>query len=139
MKLSDYSIKHPAVITILLIVLLVFGVIAATGLTKDMIAEINIPTLLVITSWPGVGPGDVEADVTDVLEAELGTLEGLNQMTSISRNSISLITLELNFGESAGEKLPDVREKINQVASQLPSDLPGPPRIVQYSTSSCQL
>ncbi|MBI9101909.1 MAG: efflux RND transporter permease subunit [Spirochaetales bacterium] len=136
MRISDYAIKHPAVITILVFVLIVFGLLSTANLSKSMIADINIPTLMVVTSSPGVGPLDMESEVTEVLEEELGTLEGLKQMTSVSKNSISMITLELNYGESSDEKLSDVREKINNVAADLPEDLSGPPMIFQFSSSA---
>ncbi len=136
MKISDYAIKHPAVITILLIALFVFGILSALNLNKDMIADINIPTVVVVTGYPGVGPEDIERDVTDPLEEELGTLEGLRQMKSSSKNSLSTITLELNFGESAEEKIPEIREKINNVAGDLPEGISGPPRLIKLSSSA---
>jgi HAE1 family hydrophobic/amphiphilic exporter-1 len=118
-----------------LIVLLVFGIIAAAGLRRNLIAEINMPTLVVVTTWPGVGPEDIEKEITDPLEEALGTLENLKEMNSVSRNSVSMITLQLNYGEDTKVRLPDIREKINGVMANLPGDISGPPEIFAYSSS----
>jgi HAE1 family hydrophobic/amphiphilic exporter-1 len=134
-KIADYAIKHPKVILMCLIVLLVFGLIAAFSLNRNLVAEMNMPTLVVVTTWPGVGPEDIEEEITGPLEDALGTLENLKEMNSVSRNSVSMITLELNYGEDAKTRLPDIREKINSVMAELPGDISGPPEIFSYSSS----
>ncbi|QQO10123.1 efflux RND transporter permease subunit [Breznakiella homolactica] len=134
MKIADFSIKHPKIILMVLIVLLVFGVLAAFSLNRNLIANLSLPTVVVVTTWPGVGPADIEREVTDPLEDALGTLTGLKQMTSVSRNSVSIITLELDYNEETDRRIPEIREKINGVTDQLPSDIPAPPSILQYST-----
>ncbi|MDR2757781.1 MAG: efflux RND transporter permease subunit [Spirochaetaceae bacterium] len=135
MKIADYAIKHPKVILMSLIVLLVFGVIAALRLKRSLIADMSLPTLAIVTTWPGVGPADIEREITNPLEDALGTLEGLNRMSSISQTSVSLITLELGYNEDANGKIPDIREKINGVMDELPDDISSPPEIFLYSTS----
>ncbi|MDR2028791.1 MAG: efflux RND transporter permease subunit, partial [Treponema sp.] len=135
MKIADYAIKHPKVILMSLVVLLVFGVIAGLSLNRNLIANMDLPTLVIITTWAGVGPEDIEEEITNPLEDVLGTLEGLKEMDSVSRNSVSLITLSLNYDEDTSERIPDIREKINRAMDQLPDDLEGPPVIFEYSTS----
>ncbi|MDR2029358.1 MAG: efflux RND transporter permease subunit, partial [Treponema sp.] len=135
MKIADYAIRHPKVILMNLIVLLVFGLIALLNLRRSLIADMSLPTLAVVTTWPGVGPEDIEREITNPLEDALGTLEGLTRMSSISQNSASLITLELDYNEDANGKIPDIREKINGVMDELPEDISGPPEIFLYSTS----
>jgi HAE1 family hydrophobic/amphiphilic exporter-1 len=135
MKIADYAIKHPKVILMCLIVLLVFGIIAGLSLRRSLIADMNMPTIVVLTTWPGVGPEDIERELTNPLEDALGTLEGLDEMSSVSRNSVSVITLQLGYDEDTGDRIPDIREKINGVMADLPSDISGPPTIFEYSTS----
>ena len=124
MKIADYSIRHPAVVTMCLIVLLVFGIIAAANLKRNLITNMSLPTLMVVTQWPGVGPEDIETEITNPLEEALGTLEGLKQMSSESRNSVSVIMLELGYGETTGARIPDIREKIIRAMDNLPPELP---------------
>ena len=135
MKISDFAIKHPKVIMMLIIILFVFGLMSAFNLRRSLIADMSMPTLVVITTWPGVGPADIEQEITNPLEEALGTLTGLRLMTSVSRNSVSVIELQLGYDEKAEDRLYEIREKINSAMSQLPDDLPSPPVIFQYSTS----
>ncbi|MCL2805806.1 MAG: efflux RND transporter permease subunit [Treponema sp.] len=135
MKIADFAIKHPKIIIMLLVTLLVFGVMAAFNLRRSLIADMSMPTIVVITTWPGVGPSDIELEITNPLEEALGTLAGLKQMTSVSRNSVSLIELQLSYNEKTQDRLYEIREKINGAMNRLPEGLPAPPAIFQYSTS----
>jgi HAE1 family hydrophobic/amphiphilic exporter-1 len=135
MKIADYAIKHYKVVVMCLIILLVFGLIAGFSLRRSLIADMNMPTVVVVTTWPGVGPEDIERDLTNPLEDALGTLEGLLEMNSVSRNSVSMITLQFGYNESTAMKIPDIREKINGAMAYLPGDISGPPSIFEYSTS----
>ncbi|MDR3138531.1 MAG: efflux RND transporter permease subunit [Treponema sp.] len=135
MRIADYAINHPKVILMCLIILLVFGVAAGFSLRRSLIADMNMPTVLVVSTWPGVGPEDIERDLTNPLEEALGTLEGLRRVSSESRNSLSVVTLELGYNEDINRKIPEIREKINGVMADLPNDISGPPEIFEYSTS----
>jgi len=135
MKISDFAINHPKVIMMLLVILFVFGLMSAFNLRRSLIADMSMPTIVVVTTWPGVGPSDIEIEITNPLENALGTLSGLNLMTSVSRNSVSVIELQLGYNEKAEDRLYEIREKINGALGELPDDLPAPPRILQYSTS----
>jgi len=135
MKISDFAIKHPKIIMMLLIILFVFGIMSVFNLRRSLIADMAMPTLVVITTWPGVGPADIEREITNPLEEALGTLSGLNLMSSTSRNSVSVINLQLGYNEKAEDRLYEIREKINSAMGNLPSDLPSPPSILQFSTA----
>ena len=135
MKIADFAIKHPKVIMMFLIILFVFGIMSVFNLRRSLIADMAMPTLVVITAWPGVGPADIEREITNPLEESLGTLAGLNLMSSTSRNSVSVIELQLSYNENAEDRLYEIREKINSAMNQLPDDLPAPPSIFQYSTA----
>ncbi|MCL2244563.1 MAG: efflux RND transporter permease subunit [Treponema sp.] len=135
MKISDFAIKHPKIIMMLLIILLVFGLMSAFNMRRSLIADMSMPTLVVVTTWPGVGPADIEIQITNPLEDALGTLTGLNEMSSVSRNSVSVIELQLSYNEKAENRLYEIREKINSAMRNLPDDLPAAPGIFQYSTS----
>ena len=63
MKLSDFAIKHPAIITIILIALILFGIISLRDLKQDMLSEIDLPSVLILTVYPGAGPKDIEREI----------------------------------------------------------------------------
>ncbi|MCK5672136.1 MAG: efflux RND transporter permease subunit, partial [Spirochaetales bacterium] len=135
MRITDFAIKHPAVITILLVVILVFGSISLIQLPQDYLADISLPNAAIITVYPGGSPGDIEREITIPLEDELSTISGLDEITSSSFDSISSITLTLAMGQTVDDRLVDIREKINKVLPVLPEGIIGPPSIMKFSSS----
>jgi hydrophobic/amphiphilic exporter-1 (mainly G- bacteria), HAE1 family len=135
MKITDFAIKHPAVITILLVVLLVFGSISLMQLPQDYLADVSLPSALIFTVYPGGSPGDIEREITKPLEDELSTISGLEKITSRSSNSVSSITLTFEMGQTVDDRLVDIREKINNVLPELPDGINGAPSIMKFSSS----
>lgn len=127
MKLADFAIKHPVIITILVVAIVLFGIISLRGLRQDMFGDVSTPTVVVFTVYPGVGPRDIEREVTDVLENELSTLDGVEDISSTSGDSVSIISLDFDWNEDVDVKMPAVREKINNAAGELPEWIAGPP------------
>lgn len=136
MRISDYSVKHPVVIGILLIALILFGILSVQGIRQDFIPGIELPTAVVITTWPGGSPLDVEAELTDPLEKNLSTMDGIKALSSTSMNSISLITIEFNWGENLDLRIPEVREKISTAMEELPPGISGQPQIFRYNSNA---
>ncbi|MBB6479696.1 efflux RND transporter permease subunit [Spirochaeta isovalerica] len=135
MKVSDFAIKHPAIISILLVVLLLFGVMSAIQLPQDYLADISLPTAMILTTYPGGSPGDIEREITKPLEDELSTISGLDEISSVSLNSLSNIILDFEMGQEVSDRLIDIREKINNVLPDLPEGISGSPSIVEFNSS----
>ncbi len=135
MKVSDFAIKHPAIISVLLLVLLVFGIASLMQLPQDYLADINLPNVTIITVYPGGSPSDIEREITRPLEDGLSTISGLDEISSISYNSVSSITLTLDVGQKVSDRLVDIREKINNVLPDLPDGISGDPTIFEFSSS----
>ena len=133
MKPADFAIKHPAIITIILIALILFGIISLRGLKQDMLSEIELPSVLILTVYPGAGPEDIEREITEVLENELTTLEGIKTISSTSGNSNSTISLDFDWGTDIDVKLPEIREKINNVSDRLPDGIDGVPTMLKIT------
>ena len=133
MKISDFSINHPAIITISLVAVVLFGSIALTTLKQDMLAELHMPTIAIFTVYPGAGPEVVERDVTSLLEDEISTLSGVESISSTSRDSTSQIFVEFDWKVELDNKIADLREKINNVLGELPDEIEGPPNMVKIA------
>ncbi len=133
MKTADFSIKHPAIIIILLITALLFGVISLLSLKQDMLSEMSLPTVAIITVYPGVGPEDIEREVTNVLEDEISTLSGIENISSNSQDSSSVVQVEFDWGTDVDTRISELREKINNVLDDLPDGIEGPPVILKLS------
>jgi len=136
MKISDYSIRHPAVITMLIIAVVLFGLISLPGLKQEFIPGISFPQLTVFTVYPGAGPEDVEKEVTEPLEEVFNGIPGVTGLSSTSSDSLSTITLSFDWKIDASDKIPDVREKINGVLGELPEDISGSPSILHISSNA---
>ncbi len=135
MKIADFSIRHPVIITIILAAALVFGSISLVTMKQDLLAQVNMPTLLVVSVYPGAGPADVEKEVTNPLEDEIATLSGISSISSESQNSISIITVSFDWSVDINRKIGDMRERINSAGSNLPDSLEGPPVIFPFTSN----
>ena len=112
MKLVDVSVKRPVGIIILAIALLVLGAVSLNGLALDLLPDIEFPVAAVLTSYPGAGPEEVENLVTRPLEGALATLEGLENLQSISVAGQSIVIVQFKFGTSLDFALLDIRDKV---------------------------
>ena len=85
MKVSKQAIRHPVIIGMLLIVLMGFGFYSFTGQNIEFMSDINLPSIMVLSVYPGAGAEDVEDEVTNILEDEFVTLPNYKSMDSVSR------------------------------------------------------
>jgi len=136
MILSDFSVRHPAIIAILLVGLLVFGVIAGSALNSEMIPPVSLPAAVIVTVYPGAGAKDVERDISRLIENQMSTLPGLSELRSSSSDSFSTVTLEFRADADVREKLPQIRELLNAIADKLPGGIEGAPVIYITEASS---
>ncbi len=136
MRIADFSIKHPAIIAIVLVAVILFGFIALGSLRLELFGDFEMPTLIVITAYPGAGPKDVEREVTSVLEEEIAVLSGVTSLSSSSYDSVSLITIEFDWNTDLADKTSDLRECLTKAASALPDGIQGEPTILKMSATS---
>ena len=123
MFLSDTSVKRPVLASMLSLAIVLFGAIGYTRLSVREYPDIDPPIISVTTILPGANPSVVESAVTDILEEQLSTVEGLRTLTSTSSEQASNITLEFNLGRSVESAAQDVRDKVSRVRGQLPREV----------------
>src|SRR5436309_4141217 len=126
MKLSDLSIRRPVLASMLSLALVLFGAIGYTRLAVREFPDVDPPIVSVSTELPGANPQVVESAVTDILEEELSTVEGLRTLTSSSAEGFSNITLEFNLDRNIEAAAQDVRDKVARVRGRLPEDVEEP-------------
>ncbi|MBQ1983120.1 MAG: efflux RND transporter permease subunit, partial [Spirochaetaceae bacterium] len=126
MNIAKFSVKHPAVIGMILIVLVAFGIISVTGMNIAFMSDISMPEVMVLTIYPGAGAEDVEQDVTNILENDFVTLPNFKNISSSSSNSVSLITISFQDGVNANDQLSEVRHRITQKMKDLPEGIETP-------------
>lgn len=127
MKVSEFSVKHPIIISIFLVVLAVFGFYSVAGMSTEFMVDITMPQAIVMTVYPGASAEDVEQDVTKILEENFVTLPHFKSVESQSYNSLSWITITYADGYDAYDQLVELRNRINQLKSDLPEGIQGDP------------
>ena len=126
MKLSDISIRRPVLASMVSLALVLFGAIGYTRLAVREFPDVDPPIVSVSTELPGANPQVVESAVTDILEEELSTVEGLRTLTSSSAEGFSNITLEFNLERPVEAAAQDVRDKVSRIRGRLPEDVREP-------------
>jgi multidrug efflux pump len=126
MKISDLSIRRPILASMLSLALVLFGVIGYTQLAVREFPDVDAPIVSVSTVLPGANPQVVESAVTDILEEELSTVEGLRTLTSSSGEGVSNISLEFNLERDVEAAAQDTRDKVARIRERLPEDVEEP-------------
>ena len=126
MSVSKYSVKHPTMMLILFLVLTALSVYSATSLPLDLMPEMNIPYVLVSTTYTNASPSEVEDKVTETLESSLSGISGLKHITSTSSKGSSMIMLEFTTDTDMSEATGTIRDRIDMVRSYLPDDADSP-------------
>ncbi len=130
--LSKFSVKKPLTIFVAVIMIIVLGVVSLTGMTPDLLPSLDLPYAVVITTYPGATPEEVEESVTKPLEQAMASLENINSISSTSSDSVSQIMLEFAETANMDAVVPDIRESINGVSGQW-DDMVGTPFILKIN------
>src|SRR6266704_982993 len=123
MKLSEVAIRRPVLASMASAALVLFGVIGYARLSVRELPDIDPPIISVSTTLTGANAQVVETAVTDVLEEELSTIQGLRTLSSSSSEENSQITLEFNLDRPVDVAAQDVRDKVSRVRGRLPVDV----------------
>lgn len=131
------SLRRPVTVSMFVAALVVFGVISYSGLGRDLLPDIAYPSLTVMTRYEGAAPIEVEEFITEKLESSLATVKGKRRLSSISREGISLITIEFEWGHDMQVATLHVREKLDVARFQggFPEDADRP-NILRWDPSA---
>ncbi|MCI0706838.1 MAG: efflux RND transporter permease subunit [Ignavibacteriae bacterium] len=126
MKLSHISIQRPVFATVMSLAILLFGIISFLRLPVREYPDIDPPIISVVTLYRGASPSVVETEITNVLEEQFATLEGVKTMTSSSREEGSVITIEFELNRNVDEAANDVRDRVSRVRGTMPREIEDP-------------
>ncbi len=126
MGLPSLSVRRPVAVLMGLLALLLFGLWSLPRLDIDLLPRIDPPAISVITYYPGANARDVESNVTKVIEDRLSIVSNLDRITSLSKDSLSVVTCRFKWGTDLGEAANDVREKLDIAKFYLPKDIENP-------------
>ena len=126
MQLPQISIRRPVLTVMMSLALVLFGAIGLVRLPVRELPNIDPPIVNVQTVFPGANASVVETEVTERLEEELNSIEGIKTMTSESKEQVSNITIEFNLARPIDLCAQDVRDRVARVRGKLPDDIDEP-------------
>jgi HAE1 family hydrophobic/amphiphilic exporter-1 len=125
-QLAALCVKRPVFATVLILVLVVFGISGYSKLGVDRFPKVDFPVVTVTTRQPGSAPEEIETEITDKIEEAVNTVNGIDELRSISSEGISQVFVTFLLEKDIDVAAQDIRDKINGVLPQLPKDIDQP-------------
>jgi HAE1 family hydrophobic/amphiphilic exporter-1 len=126
MKLARMAVDRPVTMYMFYIAVILLGAVSLRELSVDLLPDISYPRLSVITNYPGVAPEEVETLITAPLESAVSRIPGLRRVESISKEGISLLTLEFDWGTNMDFTMLHTREELDNAKDRFPEDADSP-------------
>ncbi len=134
MAIYKTAVQKPITTALIFVAVIVIGLFSYTQLPIDQFPEMNPPYVTVMVTYPGASASEVETNVTKILENSLNSVDHLKELTSKSKDNISQVTLEFEWGVEIDEIVNDIRTYVDLVRDNLPDGCSNP-IILRLSTS----
>ena len=126
MTLYEGAVKRPIMTSLCFAAVIIFGIFSLIKLPIDLYPDIDTNTIMVMTYYNGASANDIENNVTRPLENTLNSVEHLKHITSNSRENVSVITLQFEYGYDIDALTNNVRDKLDMVSNALPDEAQKP-------------
>ena len=126
MSLYQTAVKKPITTALIFVAVAIFGLFSLVNIPIDLIPEIETNTIMVMTTYQGANASDIENNVTKPLENTLNSVSDLKHISSSSRENVSIVTLEFEYGIDIDVATNDVRDKLEMVKQTLPDNCDNP-------------
>ena len=133
MNIYKTAVNNPITTILVFVAVALFGIFSLIKLPIDFLPRIDTPYVMVITSYPGASAEDIEENISKPLENSLNGVENLKHITSRSKENISVVALEFEYGIDNDVATNDVRDKLDMAKNNLP-DGAGTPILFKFST-----
>ncbi|QDG93888.1 efflux RND transporter permease subunit (plasmid) [Rhizobium sp. NIBRBAC000502774] len=134
MFLTRISVTHPVFTTMMMVALLVMGVFSFQRLGLDQYPNVDVPIVVVMTTYPGATPETIETEVTRPIEDALNAISGLDEITSTSYEGRSVVTAKFKLEVQGAVAAQDVRDKVAAIEADFPDDV-DKPIVSRFNTS----
>ena len=122
MSLYEGAVKKPIMTSLCFVAIAILGLFSLQKLPIDLYPDVESNVIMVMTAYPGASAADIETNLTRPLENTLNAVSNLKHITSQSKENMSLITLEFEYGYDIDVLTNDVRDKLDMVKSSLPDE-----------------
>jgi len=120
MNLPKLSVNRPVATVMAFLAILLFGLVSLKMLPLDVLPAMELPSLTVLTIYPGASANEVEEQVSKVIETQLSGVQDLKSIKSSSRENVSVVSLEFNWSSEISQAANDTRDMLELVKSKLP-------------------
>lgn len=134
-KLAEICIRRPVFATMIILALVVVGAASYTGLGVDRFPSVDLPTVSIRTILPGASTEETEAEISEVIEEVVNTVEGIEELRSISSGSSSFVIATFSLDRDIDTAAQDIRDRVATVVRRLPDDVQ-PPIIAKFNNDS---
>ena len=135
MGLTRLSLKRPVSTLLLILALVVFGFSSLAGLRLELMPDMDMPIMMVMTVYPGADPESVETLVSSEIEGEVASLSGVDSVMSYSQENMSMVILQYDYSVDTNDAYLDLRAALDITASSLPEDCQEP-MVIQMDINS---
>ncbi|WP_343208091.1 efflux RND transporter permease subunit [Anaerolentibacter hominis] len=113
--LSRFSVKKPYTVVVAVVLILILGFVSFTNMTTDLLPSMNLPYAVVMTTYPGASPEEVEEQVTKPIESSMATVSNIQEISSVSNENYSLVILEFAQSTNMDSVSLEMRESLDQI------------------------
>lgn len=131
--MEKFSVKKPYTVLVMVIVIIILGFVSLSNMTTDLLPRINLPYMLVITTYPGASPEKVETTICEPMESALGSVKGVKNVLSISNENYGIVELEFIDGTDMDATMVKVASALDPIKDILPDEC-GTPQIMELGT-----
>jgi HAE1 family hydrophobic/amphiphilic exporter-1 len=132
MNIPKLAVTRPVTIIMIFLGIVLLGFISWTKLPQELFPPITYPQITVVTSYENAAPEEIESLITKIIEEAVGTVNNVKRINSISKEGLSMVMVEFNWGTNMDFAALNVREKIDLVKERLPREC-GEPIVMKYN------
>jgi len=134
MSIYKSAVNNPITTIMIFVAVIVMGIYSLVQIPVDLYPEITPPYISVMTTYAGANAADIETNITKPIEDALNSVDKLKEVTSVSNDNLSIVSLEFEWEANLDEAMNDIRDVIDRVFNYLPEDCDRP-AIFKFSTS----
>ena len=135
MSIYKSAINKPVTTILIFVAVIIIGVFSFSKLPIDQFPEMEPPFATVMTTYPGASASEIETNVSKLMENQLNSIDGLKEITSSSKDNISMVFMEFKWGTDLDEVINDIRSSVDIIKDNLPEGC-STPFIFKFSSSS---
>lgn len=124
--LSKFSVKRPFTVLVAVVITLVLGFLSFQNMSTDFFPSMELPYALVMTTYPGASPEEVEKAVSEPVEQAMARINNVKELQSISINNMSIVMMAFNDGTDMASTTVDMRESLDMVTAQWKDEIGSP-------------